>query len=76
MIGTAPKRGEAVCADAVSAVFCIDDADEIESIAAVNSGLVSSTNDVSGEQCGVKISTRRPLDSKLCIAKPLKVIKI
>ena len=26
--------------------------------------------------CGAKISTRRPLNSKLCIAKPLKVIKI
>ena len=26
--------------------------------------------------CGAKISTRRPLDSKLCIAKALKVIKI
>ena len=26
--------------------------------------------------CGAKISTRKPLNSKLCIAKPLKVIKI
>ncbi|WP_298831707.1 hypothetical protein [uncultured Campylobacter sp.] len=26
--------------------------------------------------CGAKISTRRPLNSKLCIAKALKVIKI
>ncbi|EEV18350.1 hypothetical protein CAMGR0001_0681 [Campylobacter gracilis RM3268] len=26
--------------------------------------------------CGAKISMRRPLNSKLCIAKPLKVIKI
>ena len=26
--------------------------------------------------CGTKISTRRPLNSKLCIAKALKVIKI
>nr|WP_314378342.1 hypothetical protein [uncultured Campylobacter sp.] len=29
-----------------------------------------------GCACGAKISTRRPLDSKLCIAKALKVIKI
>ena len=26
--------------------------------------------------CGAKISTRKPLNSKLCIAEPLKVIKI
>ncbi|WP_295153027.1 hypothetical protein [Campylobacter sp.] len=26
--------------------------------------------------CGAKISTRKPLNSKLCIAKALKVIKI
>ncbi|WP_298787133.1 hypothetical protein [uncultured Campylobacter sp.] len=48
MIGTASKRGEEVCADAVSAVFCIDDADEIESVAAVNSALVFNTSDAAG----------------------------
>ena len=48
MIGTALKRGEAVCADAVSTVFGIDDADEIESVVAVNSGLLSSTDDAAG----------------------------
>jgi len=48
MIGTAPKRGKAVCADAVSTVFCIDDADEIESVVAVNSGLISSADETAG----------------------------
>ena len=32
--------------------------------------------DARGGACGAKISTCRPLDSKLCIAKALKVIKI
>ena len=68
--------GTEVRADAVSTIFGIDDADEIESAAAVNFSLLFSTDDASGKQCGVKISMRRPLDSKLCIAKPLKVIKI
>ena len=45
MIGAALKRGGAVCADAAGTVFGIDDADEIESVAAVNSGLLSSTDD-------------------------------
>ncbi|WP_299224136.1 hypothetical protein [uncultured Campylobacter sp.] len=63
MIGAALKRGEAICAGVAVAseewnealcagiagtVFGIDDADEIESIAAVNSGLVSSTDDAAG----------------------------
>lgn len=48
MIGAVLKRGEAICADAASTVFCIDNSDEIESVAAVNSGLVSSMDDASG----------------------------
>ena len=32
--------------------------------------------DARGGACGAKISTRRSLNSKLCIAEPLKVIKI
>ena len=67
---------EVFCVSIAGTVFGIDDSGKIESVAAVNSGLISSTDDASGEQCGTKISTRRPLDSKLCIAKPLKVIKI
>jgi len=48
MIGTALKRGGAICAGAAGTVFGIDDADEIESVAAVNFGLLSSTDDAAG----------------------------
>ena len=48
MIGTASKRDKAVCADAAGTIFDIDDAGEIESVAAVNFGLLFSTDDVSG----------------------------
>ncbi|MBS6153672.1 MAG: hypothetical protein KH703_09850 [Campylobacter gracilis] len=40
--------GTAARADVASTVFSIDDADEIESVVAVNSGLLSSTNDAAG----------------------------
>ncbi|WP_298063502.1 hypothetical protein [uncultured Campylobacter sp.] len=48
MIGTAPKRGEAICADAAGTIFGIDDSGEIESVVAVNSGAVSSTDGAAG----------------------------
>nr|WP_314375038.1 hypothetical protein [uncultured Campylobacter sp.] len=40
--------GTAARADVASTVFCIDNADEIESVAAVNSGLVFNTSDAAG----------------------------
>ena len=39
---------EVFCVSIAGTVFCIDDSGKIESVAAANSGLVSSTDDAAG----------------------------
>ena len=69
MIGTDERSGVDVANDVAGWTGCV----------------TGVANDVTGRvfgagvkncACGAKISTRKPLNSKLCIAKPLEVIKI
>ena len=64
-VGDTVSSGETNCADTEASGAVGMDARGCGRVADAKNGA-----------CGAKISTRKPPNSKLCIAKPLKVIKI